>query len=261
MIEITGTKQREETFGLIAVAWDTAEAGQQIIITQANDRGGKTLEKTLLLHFPDATTDGRNKSRTITLRKTDDGPAIMDEWRAHTKLRLVADTGFYSMPGLFGWDRIDAGSRLLIETLPQLKGVGADFGCGYGYLTKTVLDVPTAIKTLYAFDNDPRAVEACIQNVTDDRMIARTADCTQPISNLPPLDFIISNPPFHNATGEDRGLGQRFIETASKLLRRKGQLWIVANTHMPYEQSLHAHFYTFETVIQKNGFKILLALK
>lgn len=258
---MTGTKNRDETYGLIALAWQGAAVGDSIEITQANDRGGKSLEKTLREHFPDAQCDSRQKARFITLVKTEQTPDIITQWMDHTRLRLVEETGFYSVPGLFGWNKIDMGSEFLVESLTSLKGVGADFGCGYGYLSKNILENNAGVQTLYGLDIDPRAVEACVKNVADPRANCLQADCTQKIPSLPPLDFVVMNPPFHDGVGEDRSMGQKFIETAAKHLRNKGQLWVVANRHMPYESILTDLFGHVKPPLEKNGFKILRALK
>lgn len=261
MIRIHGTKQKEETYGLIAKTWQGADVGATLEIIQPNDLGGKSLEKTLLKHFPDASSESRKKSRFITITKTDDTPSIIGEWIIHTQLRMIDVTGFYSMPGLFGWNKIDVGSQLLSEHLPNLQGIGADFGCGYGFLTRHVLANNDDITTLYALDFDARAIEACAKNISDDRAIIRQADCTNRIDDLKPLDFVIMNPPFHDGATENRDMGQHFIETAAKHLRSKGRAWIVANKHMPYEKTIAKHFKSCEKVIEQNGFKILKAIK
>lgn len=261
-MEIYGTKQREETYALIATAWDNTQIDDQFTIIQKNDWGGKTLERELLKHFPNAITDSRQKSRFITIIKTTHTPAIIQHWDQWNHLSLIPETGFYSMPGLFGWNKIDKGSKLLMDTIPSLKGKGADFGCGYGFLCRTALEKSPNIQTLYALDIDPRAIDATTKNITDDRIHPMIADCTTSLPIPPnPLNFIITNPPFHNHMGEDRTMGQRFIETAHRTLAKKGALWIVANKHMPYEDTLRSVFGTFETIIIRDGFKILMALK
>ena len=261
MTQVFGTKSRDETYALIAIAWDDADIGTDIEITQPNDLGGKTLEKTLVKHFPDAQTDSRNKSRIITLTTTENAPNVIDEWMVLTNLSYVDATGYYSMPGLFGWNKIDVGSKLLTQSVTDLKGVGADFGCGYGYLTRECLDQFDDIQSMHALDIDPRAIEAVQKNIDNERMKPMKADCTRRIANLSPLDFIVTNPPFHTQSGEDRTLGQKFIENAHKSLRRRGVLWLVANTHMPYEKILRDTFGQFDEIINKNGFKIIRALK
>jgi 16S rRNA (guanine1207-N2)-methyltransferase len=37
-------------------------------------------------------------------------------------------------------------------------------------------------------------------------------------------------------------LGKAFVATAAHILSNSGQLWMVANRHLPYEESLNASF-------------------
>lgn len=261
-IIVHGTKQKEETLGLIAKAWEQAQKGESITIIQPNNQGGKSLEKTLITHFPDADTESRDKARVIMLIKTEAAPPVLAEWVAHTQLRLIPETGFYSLPGLFSWDRIDIGSSVLIDHVTGLKGIGADFGCGYGFLSRHILQNYPQVDRLYGLDKDLRAVEACRMNCPDDRVQVMQADCTKPIQGLPdPLDFIVMNPPFHDGRGEDRHLGQAFLQTAAKHLKKGGVCWIVANTHLPYESVLKEYFQAFEEIAKVKGFKILQAIR
>jgi len=256
MITIHGTKQKEETYGLIARTWDEADVSNTIEIIQPNDLGGKSLEKILLSHFPNATSDSKNKSRYITITKTNNVPDILKLWRTYNELQFVDEIGFYSMPGIFGWNKIDVGSRLLCDHLNDLSGVGADFGCGYGYLTKHTLEKCTDIDTLYAFDIDHRSVQACQKNVNDARAVIKIQDCTQPIDDLPKLDFIIMNPPFHDGSIEYKELGQNFITNAKNHLKKNGKFYIVANRHLPYEKILNKQFQSVVKIYESNGFKI-----
>jgi 16S rRNA (guanine1207-N2)-methyltransferase len=246
MVIIQGTKQKEETYGKIVAAWDGAKSGQTITVHQPNDMGGKSLEKTLLQIFPDATSESKNKARYITLTKTDYltelTQEILNEWRTYNKLHYVDSIGFYSMPGIFGWNKIDKGSEILTKTLPDLSGIIADFGCGYGYLTDFLLKQNSKVKTLYAFDIDPKAIEACTKNVLDSRVIIRQADCSKNIPDLPACNAIVMNPPFHDGSKQDHDLGRNFIKTASYHLKKSGHLYMVANAHLPDEKIVNQEF-------------------
>ena len=256
MIKIQGTKQKEETYALIASAWDEIEIGESFQIVQSNELGGKSLEKRLGKLFSQVDAESYDKARHIILTKTKDEPDVLDEWRSYNQLSYCTDIGFYSMPGIFGWNKIDKGSELLLTHLSELKGVGADFGCGYGYLTKHILNTYDKIETLYAYDIDDRAVMACGKNIDDPRVIIRQQDCTEIISGLQKLDFIVMNPPFHDGSFESKELGQKFIENAARHLKPKGRLWMVANTHLPYEKILAKNFKSFKKIFEDQGFKI-----
>src|SRR3546814_16250392 len=76
------------------------------------------------------------------------------------------------------------------------------------------------------------------------------------------LDVIVTNPPFHaqgNAARPD--IGRRFIAVAAEVLKPGGRLWLVPNRHLPYESVLDASFGSARLVAQRDGFKVVEAVK
>jgi 16S rRNA (guanine1207-N2)-methyltransferase len=67
------------------------------------------------------------------------------------------------------------------------------------------------------------------------------------------------NPPFPTGRAADPDLGRAVIAVAARMLAPTGQLWMVANRHLPYEATLEAHFAKVEEVTGDNRFKILRA--
>lgn len=173
--------------------------------------------------------------------------------------RLDGD-GLWSQPGVFSWDRLDPGSALLLKSLPPLSGIGADLGCGIGVLAHAVLASPKVTK-LTLVDLDRRAVEAARRNVDDPRVEVVQADARRGADLATGLDFVVTNPPFHETGNEDKGLGQAFITAAAGMLRKGGVLWIVANRHLPYEAVLNEHFKAVRPVADAGGFKVYEARK
>ena len=173
--------------------------------------------------------------------------------------RLLDELGLWSQPGIFSWNRIDTGTLLLLDTMPLLSGKGADIGCGNGILAHGVL-ASDDIKRLHLVDIDRRAVEAARRNVDDPRAAVVWASIRSDL-NIEKLDFVVANPPFHDAGSEDKGLGAIFIERAAGLLRTGGQFWMVANRHLPYEKTLNSLFRRVATVTEEHGFKVLSAQK
>ncbi len=168
------------------------------------------------------------------------------------------DGGFVTQPGVFSADAIDPGSRLLADTLPEKLGAHvADLGGGWGYLSARILE-RDSVAQLDLVEADHTAVECARQNVADPRLRLHWDDATRwRPENL--LDSVVTNPPFHTDRSADPGLGRAFIASAAAMLKPSGQLWLVANRHLPYETELARLFATTTEVAGDNRFKILHA--
>ena len=168
--------------------------------------------------------------------------------------------GIWTQPGIFSWDRLDAGSALLLKHLPTFTGRGADLGCGLGLLSLAALQSPT-VTELTLIDIDRRAIAAATRNIHDPRAKFEWKDIRHDTLNLTALDFIVMNPPFHDTGIEDKSLGQTFIERAASLLKPGGTCWLTANRHLPYEALLTTRFTRSELIAEADGFKIYMAEK
>ena len=247
-----------ERRAVLAHALRALKPGGRIDAMAPKDKGGSRLKKELEgfgLNVVDEPKAHHRRSRA-----TVDAPlAGLDEAIAAGAARIVPDTGLWSRPGVFAWDRIDAGTARLAGVLPPLKGAVADLGCGVGVLSKVVLGSP-AVASLTGVDLDRRAVEAARLNVTDPRASFDWADAR----NVPAagdLDFVVMNPPFHDGGQEDRRLGQAFVRKAAEMLRKNGALWMVANRHLPYEADLNEAFRRVRVIDESAGYKIFEAVK
>lgn len=64
-------------------------------------------------------------------------------------------------------------------------------------------------------------------------------------------------PPFHLGKGTDYEFARRLFSEARQHLTRDGQMWIVANRHLPYEDWAAEQFRQVEIMVQDKGFKLL----
>ena len=98
--------------------------------------------------------------------------------------------------GMFSPTRLDAGTRLLLETAPRPPATGdvLDLGCGYGPLA-LVLAVRSPGARVWAVDVNTRALELCARNA--ERAGLANIRCTAPGDPALPaaFDLIWSNPP------------------------------------------------------------------
>ena len=69
------------------------------------------------------------------------------------------------------------------------------------------------------------------------------------------------NPPFHQGRAADPSLGRKFIQAASRLLTPQGKLWMVANRHLPYENTMTECFRNVDTIAMDAGFKVFHATR
>ena len=163
--------------------------------------------------------------------------------------------GLWTQPGLFSWDRLDPGTAVLLAALPALAGKGADLGCGLGLISQAVLAAGD-VSDLVLVDLDRRAVELAGRNVDDPRARVLWRDLREPQADIQGLDFVVTNPPFHDGGAEDRALGQLFIRRAAEMLAKGGVLWLVANRHLPYEAELKGAFARVRLAVEAGGFKV-----
>lgn len=168
--------------------------------------------------------------------------------------------GFHTVPGVFSAEKADAGSRLLAEALPgTLKGEVADFGAGWGYLSRSVLE-RSGVETLHVIEASHAALGCAKVNITDPRARFHWDDATR-WNPRASLDAVVMNPPFHAGRKGVPELGQAFIANAAAALKPSGQLWMVANRHLPYEETLRAYFGRIEEIGGDGRFKLLQAAK
>ena len=132
----------------------------------------------------------------------------------------------------------------------------ADFGCGWGYLARRVLQ--PAVTHIDLIDAERLALDAARANVTDPRAAFHWLDLTREAAPAT-YDTIVCNPPFHTGRASTPGLGQTLIEAASRALKPGGRLYLVANRGLPYEPMLKANFASFETLADNNKFRVTLA--
>lgn len=182
----------------------------------------------------------------------------------YQKLRPISSaTTIQSKPGQFGWNKIDAGSSLLIEELNKLELTPAlsvlDLGCGYGYLSLAALNSDHEINKLCATDNNAAALISTTANLEpwkdkiDLDVIA--ADCGQSIEQR--FDLILCNPPFHQGFAVDDSLGDLFLASAKQHLKSGGIALFVVNSFLPLEKKSKPLFKRCECLHNNKQFKVL----
>ncbi len=242
----------------LALALRALRPGAALTAMAPKDKGGSRLGKELAGFGCEVAERGQRHQR-ICVTQAGCGLVGLEAAIAAGAPRFAPGPGLWTQPGLFSWDRIDQGSALLIEALPALAGHGADLGCGAGALARAVL-AEHGVTRLELVDLDRRAIAAAGRNVVDPRAVLHWADARRP-QPFGELDFVVTNPPFHDGGAEDRALGQAFVARARDLLRPGGSLWLVANRHLPYEAPLASLFGKATLKLERGGYKVYEAVR
>jgi 16S rRNA (guanine1207-N2)-methyltransferase len=180
----------------------------------------------------------------------------LSDWRAqphHVE-------GFQTLPGVFSADGPDRGSLLLAAALPpKLGGKVAELGAGWGFLAAEILKRP-GVKKLDLVEAEADALACARVNIPDPRARFHWADATiwRPETLL---DVVVMNPPFHTGRTADPALGWAFIRAARRMLAPSGELWLVANRHLPYDAVLSEGFLEVRDVAGDGGFRVIQAIK
>jgi len=263
LVLVLPPRQREEARATLARAVQLAGPDGVVVSCQHNDEGARTMLSDLTA-LTGAGVRNLSKSHCRVAwsvpgeRQIDQ--ALLSQWLKLDAPRAILDGRVQSRPGLFAWDRIDPASALLAQSLPKdLKGVGADLGAGYGYLSHAILSAYPQVTGFDIYEAELRALDLARIN------LAPWAE-TRPLhfewhdvcAGLPrQYDFLVSNPPFHQGRADQPLIGAGFIRAAAKALRPGGRFFMVANQHLPYEGVMQSSFASVRPVIVAKGFKVL----
>lgn len=251
-----GTMERRYA---LALAIRALRPGARLVALAPKDKGGSRLAKELR-GFGLAVSDEARRHHRICTATRPEAPEGIEPAISGGAPRHIDNLALCTQPGIFSWDRLDPGSALLLRHLPTLSGRGADLGCGLGILARAVLK-SEKVAALALVDIDRRAIEMARRNVGEARASFHWADLRGSEPALSGLDFVVTNPPFHDGGAEDQALGRTFIARAAAALRPGGTLHLVANAHLPYEAPLRAAFRTVTPTVTEGGYKLFEARK
>jgi 16S rRNA (guanine1207-N2)-methyltransferase len=198
---------------------------------------------------------------TATALNADDYHALrpVGSWQQHV---------VYSKPGIFAWDRFDAGSLLLLQQLPQLlpslqQGgtrslTALDLGCGCGLLALALLQA--GCSRVVATDNNAAALLATARNLehpaAGQTVSVVAGDCGDTVDEQ--FDVVLCNPPFHQGFGVEQDLTDRFLQATRRLLRPGGRALFVVNAFIPLERKAARLFAVVQTVADNRSYRVVL---
>lgn len=171
-----------------------------------------------------------------------------------------------SRVNVFSREKLDAGSRLMLSCFPRLPAIDqlVDLGCGNGVLGLLATRQLQPLRTVFS-DESALALASARRNV--ECLLAQYADHCQFIHSDGLLDLagpapqlILCNPPFHQQHVVNEHSGQRMIQQAAGAIAPGGELWLVANRHLPYARLLQQLFERVQREAQDSKFIVWRAV-
>jgi len=169
---------------------------------------------------------------------------------------LGKDYSFYTDNGVFSKEKLDFGTRTLIESLPieRLTGDILDVGCGYG-----VIDIILGKITQASFegiDVNKRALHLAEMNKKLNNINNASFYYSNIYENVDKkYDFIITNPPIR--AGKEVVYG--IVMNARNYLKDNGVLYIVIRKEQGAKSMLRdlEEYYNTEVINKNKGFFVI----
>jgi len=215
---------------------------------------------------PTTTTRAIKKSRLILVERDQAINEGQSRFPDSYDLQVERDYHIVNHASLFSRDRLDAGSRFLIEHMPIGEAYRdiVDLGCGNGVLGLIAAAMNPA-STLLFCDESYMAIASARENFRSAFATAREADfivtdCLQGVDN-DSRDLVLVNPPFHQQHSIGDSIAWQMFKDARRVLRKGGELRIVGNRHLAYHAKLKKLFGNYSTIAANKKYVILATIK
>ena len=245
----------------------------RLFLAGDNREGIQPVIKDATALFGKAVVLGYKKGNRVACLEKNDPPLPKPEWAGEAGIYpgtwyeyLVEIRGsrlrVRSLPGIFSYDRLDEGTRLLLDHLTVSPGSRVlDFGCGSGMIG--LFSALWGAASVDLIDADLAAVAAARENISINGIhIARAfpSDVLQAVEGNR-YDLILSNPPFHTGKEVDYEITRTFIAHAQNLLEPGGQLIVVANKFIRYNRLMGELFKKVDCLVETGKYHVLSARK
>lgn len=261
----TATRFAEENLATLARSWKMLKVGGWLVAAQHNDLGAKRLDGLVKKMADNRHSLSKFHCRAVAVQKQAEDFPLMQEWLSKTEPQPVEGGPLVAAAGMFSWRKIDPGSQLLIEALPDsLVGRGADIAAGWGYLSWALLKSHPAISQITLYEAEKRALDLAQHNLAAHGSTCRFVwcDATRALDNAGQgLDWAVMNPPAHDLLTSAPEATAAIFASALKALKPGGTLYLVANRHLPYERTLEELFSSQVTTYETNEFKVIEAVR
>ncbi len=249
---------------MLHAAASNLRAGAEVVVFGANDEGIRSADRHLCAIAANTTTiETKRHCRVLSgqrLERICDLKGSLSAWRRVGRIDIAGEArDWVSYPGVFAKGGLDAGTKMLAESLGDLKpGLRVlDFAAGTGVLAAWVVAQcrPAQVDMVEA---DALAMEAARENVPDCHVIA---GCSLKAVSGRLYDLILSNPPVHLGVTESRTVLDDLIRHAQRALAPGGELRLVVQRRIAVMEVLQAAFGNGRIIAEDGRFTVASAVK
>jgi 16S rRNA (guanine1207-N2)-methyltransferase len=225
-----------------------------------------TLELFESIIGPTTTTRAIRKSRLVLVQRDHSLNEGQSQYPGSFELEVDRSYKIINHAGVFSRERLDAGSRMLLENMAvgeQYSRI-VDLGCGNGVLG-LIAAAMNPESTLLFCDESHMAIASASENYQNAYAGTREAEfrvgnCLQSVDS-DSRDLVLSNPPFHLQHSIGDAIAWQMFKDSRRVLVSGGELRIVGNRHLGYHAKLKKLFGNCTTIATNKKFVILSAIK
>jgi 16S rRNA (guanine1207-N2)-methyltransferase len=268
IVAIVAPNDRKLTRRWLVEAHGALKDGGELFIAGANDHGIRSAISDAEALFGSGNVLGYKHGNRVAQALKARGSAPSAAWAGEagiapgTWYEFAAQACGYtfqlrSLPGVFAYDRVDAGTALLLESLAIPAGARVlDVGCGCGIIGLAAARLGAA--RVEMVDVNLLAVAAAGENIARNSISHARAFASDGVPDGPArrYDVVVTNPPFHVGKPVDGDVARAFIERARYGLEPGGQLVLVANQFLRYDQVLRSAFEQVTCLASNQSYRV-----
>ncbi len=167
---------------------------------------------------------------------------------------------------VFSRERLDIGTRFFLKQLSARTESRKiiDLGCGNGVLGLVAARCNPKAELTFA-DESFMAIASAKKNFDNLFAGTRKADfhvtnCLSGIAGTE-FDWVLCNPPFHHQNTRGDAIAWEMFNDSKRVLKPKGELWVIGNRHLPYHIKLKRIFGNATLIASNNKFVVVKAIK
>jgi len=237
-------------------------ADTKVIVSGMTKHLSPNTRKILEEHWGTTTTSRVHKKSILFFvepREFEMNEKLVSSVSYSVDLGLAEPAVLESFPGVFSQDRMDVGTRLLLESLPEelpKEATIIDLGCGNGILMLLLKLREPSLK-VHGVEDSFLALASAERNFDEHNVEAESLEIADGVESFEPesADWIVTNPPFHAATALNMEEAARHFRPAAKVLRPGGKLFVVGTHGVDYSPVLRSIFATVRSIGKNKRFR------